>query len=213
MIFFSNLDHLQGVTISASKLFTVHGNQPHSLILEGQGFELHFPERTFLPDEDCDVMVDVVVGGDFVFPKGVEPVSAIYFISITSKLQKPSLLKIQHCVALNRANKSSQLSFYRAKLKGPKPAIKFTLLEGGRFDVKQQYGVLELPAFCAVMIGKVSSNNSEEDSITDVHNSEGIQLSSSRFIRFILSQTRYMHVLYICMCCIYHRTVLQPTCA
>ena len=150
-------DHLQGLTVYHSKLFTVHGNRPQSLIWEGHGFELHFPANTCLPGEECDILVCAVVGGDFVFPEGVEPVSAIYIISITSKLNMPSLLKIQHCVALDKASKHSRLSFYRALLKEPNPPYHFEVLEGGKFDTSDQFGELELPMFCAMVIGKNSS--------------------------------------------------------
>ena len=152
------------MTISSSKLFTVHGDQPQSLIWPGHGFELHFPANTCLPGEECDIMMDAVVGGDFVFPEGVEPVSAIYIISITSKLHMPSLLKIQHCVALDKASKHSRLSFYRALLKEPIPPYNFRRVKGGKFDINSQFGELELPTFCAMVIGKDSPTSSEDES-------------------------------------------------
>ena len=152
------------MTISSSKLFTVHGNQPQSLIWPGHGFELHFPANTCLPSEESDIMVDAVVGGDFVFPEGVEPVSAIYIISTTSKLHMPSLLRIQHCVALNKASKHSHLSFYRALLKEPKPPYHFRRVKGGKFDINSQFGELELPTFRAMGIGKDSSTSSKDES-------------------------------------------------
>ena len=155
-------DHLQGVTISSSKLFTVHGDQPQSLVWPGHGFELHFPANTCLPSEECDIMVDAVVGGDFVFPEGVEPVSAIYIISITSKLHMPSLLRIQHCVALDKASKHSRLSFYRASLKEPKPPYHFKRVNGGKFDISSEFGELQLPMFSAKVIGKDSANGIDE---------------------------------------------------
>ena len=149
------------MTISSSKLFTVHGDQPQSLIWPGHGFELHFPANTCLPGEECDIMVDAVVGGDFVFPEGVEPVSAIYIISITSKLHMPSLLRIQHCVALDKASKHSHLSFYRALLKEPKPPYHFKHVKGGKFDISSEFGELKLPTFCAKVIGKDSANGKD----------------------------------------------------
>ena len=114
-------------------------------------------------------MVDAVVGGDFVFPQGVEPVSAVYIISIASKLRQPSLLKMQHCVALDKAGTDNQLSFYRSGLKEPTPPYFFKRIKGGKFDINNQYGELELPVFCAMVIGKESTTSSDEssDSIND----------------------------------------------
>ena len=114
-------------------------------------------------------MVDAVVGGDFVFPQGVEPVSAAYIISIASKLRQPSLLKMQHCVALDKAGTDNQLSFYRSGLKEPTSPYFFKRIKGGKFDINNQYGELELPVFCAMVIGKESTTSSDEssDSIND----------------------------------------------
>ena len=68
----SFIDHLQGISVFCSKLFTVRGDQPHSFIWEGLGFELHLSKGTCLAEEETEIMVDAVVGGDFVFPQGVE---------------------------------------------------------------------------------------------------------------------------------------------
>ena len=68
----------------------------------------------------------------------------------------PSLLKIQHCVALDKASKRSRLSFYRASLKESKPPYHFKRKKGGKFDIKSNFGELQLPAFCSMAIGKDS---------------------------------------------------------
>ncbi len=79
-----------------------------------------FPSTPFsVPKEECCIRVDAVIGGDFDIPEGVEPVSAIYVISITTTLRQPSLLKIQHCVDLDRAHPDSGLSFTEPLLKNP----------------------------------------------------------------------------------------------
>ena len=137
-----------------TKYFHVEGENAHPLIWKGFGFELHLPEHTFLPKEECCIRVDAVIGGDFDIPEGVEPVSAIYVISVTTKLCQLSLLKIQHCVDLDRAHPDSGLSFYRASYKESSPPYRFKCVPGGRFDVLNKYGVLELPVFCAKFIGK-----------------------------------------------------------
>ncbi len=160
----SYTDRLEGVSRFRSQLFTITGDQPHSFIWKGFGFEFHVPEGSCPVDGECDVMVDVAMGGDFVFPEGVEPVSAIYIISIAAKLLQPSLVKIQHCVALDETmanGDSSQLSFYRATLKEPTPPYHFKRVKGGRFDISNQYGQLELPVFCAMTIGKESVSSDE----------------------------------------------------
>ena len=127
-----------------TKYFHVEGENAHPLIWKGFGFELHLPEHTFLPKEECCIRVDAVIGGDFDIPEGVEPVSAIYVISVTTKLRQPSSLKIQHCVDLDRAHPDSGLSFYRASLKESSPPYRFKRVPGGRFDVLNKYNFIIL---------------------------------------------------------------------
>ena len=157
-------------------MFCARDDQAQTLTWDSHGFELHLPVNTCLPGEKCEIMVDAVVGGEFVFPEGVEPVSAIYIISITSKLRKPSLLKIQHCVALDKVSKHNDLSFYRALLKEPKPPYHFKRVKGGKFN--DQFGELELPAFCAIAIGKGSSSCSGDEAGSDTQSVESNDTSS-----------------------------------
>ena len=158
------------MNICSRNVFHVNGNQPQLLNWEGHGFELHLPEGTCLPNEQCVITVEVAVWGDFVFPSGVEPVSAIYIISISPKLQKNILLKIQHCVALDKTSNKSCLSFYRASLKELKPPYNFRHIKGGKFDIKDHFGELELRTFCAMAIGKDSPSSSEDLSPSERNN-------------------------------------------
>ena len=172
------LDHLQSMCAFKSKLFHIHGEKAHPLIWEGFGFELHLPEHTFLPDEECCIKVEAVIGGDFVIPEGVEPVSTIYIISVTTKLRQPSLLKIQHCVDLEKAHPDSRLSFYRASLKESFPPYYFKRVDGGKFNSLDKYGELELPVFCAQLIGKDKGSSSGSDVSNDApltEDTNGIQ--------------------------------------
>ena len=129
-------------------------------------------------------MIDAVVGGPFQFPLGVEPVSAIFLISVAAKLRQPSLLKIQHCVSVDKSGRHSPLSFYRASLKEPTPPYHFRKVRGGRFDLNNQYGELELPVFCAMVIGSDQSSTSSEDTNSDSAQSitEGTVTDSSGIV-------------------------------
>ena len=102
IIWFYNCSDLfiPGIKIFDSTLFTINGDQPHSFVWTGYEFELHIPKGTCLPGEKCDIEVYVAMGGDFVLPKRVEPMSAVFIISTAEQFHPPLLLKIQHCVAL-----------------------------------------------------------------------------------------------------------------
>ena len=160
--FFSGYN-LERIITSNSKFFTIHGAEPQSLVFEGQGFELIAPKDSCLPKEDCNISIDVVMAGDFTFPEGMEPVSAIYIVSVSSVLCQPLLLRLQHCVDLELAKDQSHLSFYRAPLNKSVPPYNFRPINGGRFIVGSQYGEIELQSFSAVVIGQVEDDPSDDD--------------------------------------------------
>ena len=137
------------------------------MIWEGYGFELHIPENTCSPGTTCDIKIDVAIGGEFTFPKGVEPVSAVFIISIKGKFYEPLRLKIQHCVALETKADCDQLHFYRASLKETSPPFVFKKVKGGNFYVSDDYGEIYLPAFCGIAVGKDAGNTSNPEDCDD----------------------------------------------
>ncbi len=148
------------------------------MIWEGYGFELHIPENTCSPGTTCDIKIDVAIAGEFTLPKGVEPVSAVFIISIKGKFQKPLQLRIQHCVGLETEADCDQLHFYRASLKETSLPFMFKKVKGGSFYVNDDFGEIYLPAFCGMVIGKdTGSTGSLED--CDDQSDEGMVSSNS----------------------------------
>ena len=147
------------------------------MIWEGYGFELHIPENTCSPGTTCDIKIDVAIGGEFTFPKGVEPVSAVFIISIKGKFYKPLRLRIQHCVVSETEADCDQLRFYRASLSKTSPPFMFKEITGGSFNVNDDYGEICLPVFCSVTVGKDTGNGSLEG--RDDHSDEGMDSSNS----------------------------------
>ena len=66
---------------------------------------------------------------------------------------------------MNRAHPDSGLSFYRASLKESSPPNFFKRVPGGRFNVVNKYGELELPVFCAKLIGKDQGGTHSDNSV------------------------------------------------
>ncbi len=111
------------------------------------------------------------------FPNDVEPVSAIFIISIKGKFYKPLRLRIQHCVGLKTKTDCDQLHFYRASLKETSPPFMFKKVKGGSFNVKDDYGEIELPAFCGMAICSDTSNPEDCDDYSDLCSDKGMDSS------------------------------------
>ena len=95
-----------------------------------------------------------LVGGKFAFPKGTEPISIVYTISIAKPLLKPVKLEIQHCAHLVTEDHSSYLSFVIASSKQLVLPYQFQHLKGGQFYPGNQYGSISLSHFCFLSIIK-----------------------------------------------------------
>ena len=160
--------HLQGIRAFRSFSYTVDGNKPYDIVCPNLGYELHISEGACPPNEKGRVTIDTLVDdGDFVFPDGVEPVSAIYVFSVSSKPRKSSTLKIQHCVSLKKAN-CCKPNFYRAPLTESAPPYHFEIVKGGKFHEDSQYGEIELTEFCAICC--CFQSNSSGEFVSDQYN-------------------------------------------
>ena len=168
----------KGFCIFDSIFFKNVGDQLSSLIWEGYGFELHIPENTCSPGKLCDIKIDVIIGGEFMFPIDVEPVSAVFIISIKGKFYQPLQLRIQHCVGLETEADCDQLHFYRASLKETSPPFVFKEITGRNFNVNNNYGEIDLPAFCGMAVGRDTGNTSNPQDGDD-HSDE--RIDSSKF--------------------------------
>ena len=122
------------------------------LLWEEHGFRMFIPGNALLPSETCLVSVKAIVSGDFQFPEGTEPVSAIYAISLSKPFRKPVKLELQHCVHLERQGQSKFMSFAVAPHDQPLPPYQFQLVSGGVFHPGSYYATIERAHFCFVVI-------------------------------------------------------------
>lgn len=71
---------------------------PKTLNLEDYGIKIHVPSKVSSTGEEFSITVAVVLSGIFHAPSETELVSAIYYIEASSKVLKPLVLEVEHCV-------------------------------------------------------------------------------------------------------------------
>ena len=98
------------VYVSKKKVFSVSDHDgPQLLDWEGNGLRIQVPRGAFC--RSCDISVEVILTGNFVFPENTELVSAVYAISASNRLIKPVQIEIQHCVTVDKQQLGQSLMF------------------------------------------------------------------------------------------------------
>ena len=134
--------------IAKQKVFHIKGN---TLDWADYGFKMYFPKGTIRPSQ---VLIKALVGGKFQFPDGMELVSALYVISFPEEYLQPVKLQIQHCVYLKSSRQFKYLSFITAPIDESVPPYKFQFIDGGKFYIDCQYGMIVRSEFCIMGIAK-----------------------------------------------------------
>ena len=151
-------DQLQGVHVVAEHCFEVEGDEAQSLKWEELGFWMYIPRNALLAYERCIVFVKAIIAGDFLFPEGTEPVSAVYAIFLSREFRKPVRLELQHCVFLERHGQSKFMSYAVAPHNQSSPPYRFKLVAGGAFYPNSFYGTIEQEHFCFACIVRFIRN-------------------------------------------------------
>ena len=141
--------------IAGKKLFLLHGDNPQSFNWNTYGLRIHAPKGTLASSETVELAAVALVGGHFKFPKNTIVVSGIYALSVSKPLLQPLRLEIQHCVDLDRPSQTKNLKFVKAPINLP---CEFEIIEGGTFEVGNQYGSIEQYKFSYVGIVVVDYN-------------------------------------------------------
>ena len=148
----SVLDQLQGVHVVAEHSFEVEGDKAQPLEWEKHGFRMYIPRNALSFSERCAVSVKAIITGDFLFPEGTEPVSAVYAIFLSREFCKPVTLELQHCVFLESSGQTKFMSFAVAPHNQSSPPYQFKLVAGGAFHPNSFYGTIEQEHFCCACI-------------------------------------------------------------
>ena len=134
------------------RVFKLEGSRAQPLLWKKHGLKIFIPEDAFLPHETCHVFVKAIVGGRFQFPKGTEPVSAVYGISLSRQLRKPARMEMQHCVKLKSPEHSKFMSFAIASHDPSTMSYQFHEVPGGCFEENNFFGSINRQQFCFMSI-------------------------------------------------------------
>ena len=166
-----NLDCLSDVHIAGKKLFLIHGDVPQLLNWEEFGLRIGVLKGTLPSSETAEVAVVALVGGQFVFPKNTQVVSAIYAVAVSKPLLQPLRLDLQHCVNLVQPSQTRHLKFAIAPVNTSSLPYEFSPVEGGEFTVNSYYGYIYRSKFCLVGIvaedGTLSFPTPEEETLDE----------------------------------------------
>ena len=146
LIFDIHVDELEGVHVADQKSFLIHSGSDESVNWEEYGIRITIPQGAVLPSNTVQVTITALVGGDFIFPKDTELVSAVYAISLSKPFLEPVKLEIQHCVSIKTPAHGNYLSFCTAT--NNLPPYKFNTVDGGEFFVGNRYGIISVAKFC-----------------------------------------------------------------
>ena len=102
--------------------------------------------------ETADVALLALVGGQFVFPKNTQLVSAVYSISVSKPLLKPLRLEMQHCVHIQSSAHTKYLKFAVASVEQSNLPYEFIPVDGGKFVPEEWYGSIERKKFSPICI-------------------------------------------------------------
>ena len=156
-----NLECLSDVNIASKKLFLIQGDRPQLLNWERYGLRIGVSGGSLPSTETAEVAVVALVGGQFVFPKKMVLVSAVYAVSISRPLLKALRLEMQHCVDLSRGVKTKYLKFAIAPVSTPSLPYQFSIVDGGEFSEGKWYGSINREKFCLVSIVGSLTNGEE----------------------------------------------------
>lgn len=139
---------------------------------EEYGMKISIPKSVFplSTTKERIISIEALAGGKFMFPSGMELVSAVYSINVNETLDEPITLKIEHCVHLTDKAELKYLKFAVASHETG-PPYQFKFVEGGKFNVGNRYGVIKRKTFSLICIGlegesgdsSSSSDEEEED--------------------------------------------------
>ena len=144
--------YIRGVDVLEQASITLSPGKEQSFEWKGYGFRIHIPKGALPTDiSECTIHITASLSGQFQFPKGSELVSGVYWLSCLVKFAKPVTLDIQHCVAIERPQQNSLLTFARAQRQIP---YKFDVMEGGEFSLGSSYGSISVKHFSCFAILK-----------------------------------------------------------
>ena len=127
-------------------------SEEQSFVWKDYGLRLYIPQGS-LPagHTHCCIKIRAAVSGQFQFPKGSRPVSAVYWLSsdLEGEFSQSLTLEIQHCA---RRSAVHELEVATAATTSHSLPFQFQCLKGGVFSQFNSYGSIQLNHFCLLCL-------------------------------------------------------------
>ena len=139
--------------IADQNLFLVQGDQHHYFVWEECGFKLRSYHHTISTHDTCAVRVSALAGGNFIFPEGIELLSAVYAVTISTPVFKDLEIHLQHCLDISDQREIKNVSFAVASTVSSTSGYKFYLVDDERFTLHNEYGSIRISSnacYCIV---------------------------------------------------------------
>ena len=136
--------------IAGKELFHIQRDTPQLLNWEKYGLKINVQKETI--PENAELTALALVGGQFVFPKNTQLVSAVYSISVSKPLLKPLRLEMQHCVHIQSSAHTKYLKFAVASVDQSNLPYEFVPVDGGKFVPEEWYGSVKHKKFFLICI-------------------------------------------------------------
>ena len=156
------IDCLSNVHIAGEKLFQIQEDVSQLINWKEYGLKISIQKGTV--SETADVAILALVGGQFVFPKNTQLVSAVYSISVSKPLLKPLRLEMQHCVHIQSSAHTKYLKFAVASVDQSNLPYEFIPVDGGKFVPGEWYGSIERKKLSPICILYECDYEVDEDS-------------------------------------------------
>ena len=130
-------------------------------IIKGEGIKLSIPEGAIRPGDEVPIALQGCIGGPFVFPDGIVPVSPVYRIAPPCVFHQEVILTIEHFAELQSHEDCEEMVFItcptKPKIKKRKgePYWKFRI-SSAHLDCtpRGQHGDIRLTHFCLGALGR-----------------------------------------------------------
>ena len=178
--------------VTSEMIVYFNGSEGYSLDWEEYGCKLHIPKGAIKEEEEGKLHMYAIYDGPFQFPKGMELVSGIYYISLSHhELMKPATFReIQHCSdCTSDESGNSGLSFIAIPDTTSGPPYSFEIIEDGNFSAHENYGMIRRSHFCGFAVAFINglarflgfgltpndeSSSNEAEKTSEKHSSLGI---------------------------------------
>ena len=142
-------DEYPGISLLGKPVeFTVQSEQkPVTISPPGHGVSLKIPQDAVQAEKPVNVVFKTCLSGSFKYPEGYDPLSSVYHISTDTPFENDVELSMEHFANVETEEQVKDMTFFIAQPSDGSEEIKFTPVEGGKFEVGKETCSLSTETF------------------------------------------------------------------